>query len=96
MARTLYFLDGSKEVLLLEDDGEFEAILEERLGKDVAGYFMEQIDEAVDAVSYEPPSAIWADDTGCYVCSHCDEAENVTSDYCPNCGARMRKEADYK
>ena len=48
MARTLYFLDGSKEVLLLEDDGEFEAILEERLGKDVAGYFMERIDEAVD------------------------------------------------
>ena len=47
MARTLYFLDGSKEVLLLEDDGEFEAILEDRLGKDAADYFMERIYEAV-------------------------------------------------
>lgn len=48
MARTLYFLDGSKEVLLREDDGEFETILEERLGKDAAYYFMERIDEAVE------------------------------------------------
>lgn len=48
MARTLHFLDGSKEVLLLEDDGEFEAIIEERLGKDAAGYFMERIYEAVE------------------------------------------------
>ena len=89
MARTLYFRDGSKEVLLRENADEFAEILEDRLGKDAAGYFLERIEEAVDAVSYEPPSAIWAEDTGCYVCSHCDEAENVTSDYCPNCGARM-------
>lgn len=48
MARTLYFLDGSREVLRLEDDGEFEAILEERLGKNAAGYFLERIEEAVE------------------------------------------------
>lgn len=48
MARTLYFLDGSMEVLLREDDGEFEEIIEERLGKDVAAYFMERIEEAVE------------------------------------------------
>lgn len=28
----------------------------------------------------------------CYWCSECDKAEKKTSDFCPNCGARMEQE----
>ena len=48
MARTLYFLDGSREVLLREDDEEFAEILEARLGKDAAEHFRTLIDDAVE------------------------------------------------
>ena len=49
MARTLYFRDGSKAVLLREDTDEFAEILEDRLGKDVAEWFRELMDgEAVE------------------------------------------------
>ena len=27
-----------------------------------------------------------------YWCSECDKAEKKTSDFCPNCGARMKQE----
>ena len=29
-----------------------------------------------------------------YWCSECDKAEKKTSDFCPNCGARMTKDGD--
>lgn len=43
MARTLYFNDGSRELLLSEDNEkqELERILRERLGDDVAELFLE-------------------------------------------------------
>ena len=56
MARTLYFLDGSREVLLREDDEKFAEILEERLGKDVAEYFKEfteNLSEIPDSRAYQ-------------------------------------------
>lgn len=47
MARTIYFLDGSREVLLVEDNERTELgrIIRERLGKDAA----ELYEEATDA-----------------------------------------------
>lgn len=43
MARTIYFNDGSREVLLSEDNEkqELERILRERLGNDIAELFLE-------------------------------------------------------
>lgn len=43
MARTIYFNDGSREVLLVEDNKkqELERILRERLGDDIAELFLE-------------------------------------------------------
>lgn len=42
MARTIYFPDGSKEVLLREEPADdLEQILRERLGDDVADLFLE-------------------------------------------------------
>lgn len=43
MADTLYIKDGSVEVLFREDS--FERILRDRLGNDVADYYVEQIGE---------------------------------------------------
>lgn len=54
MARTLYFSDGSKEILLREDDEEFAEILEARLGKDVAEWFGELIQDAIDRTDTDP------------------------------------------
>ena len=43
MARTIYFQDGSREVLLSEDNEkkELECIIRERLGDDAAALFLE-------------------------------------------------------
>ena len=43
MARTIYFLDGSREVLLIEDNErtELARIIRERLGKDAAELYEE-------------------------------------------------------
>lgn len=49
MARTLYFRDGSKEVLLREDADEFAEILEDRLGKNMAEWFRELMEDDDDA-----------------------------------------------
>lgn len=55
MARTLYFMDGSQEVLFcdgtekLVDD--LERIIREHLGNDCAGLFCEIVEEHKDVVS---------------------------------------------
>lgn len=49
MARTIYFIDGSREVLLCEDNEkqDMERILRERLGDDTAELFLEIMEDNI-------------------------------------------------
>lgn len=66
MARTIYFPDGSREVLCAGDDEKtvLERIIRERLGKDVVELFQEIT---------EPENAYGHDDyeVACDICRNC-------------------------
>ena len=37
------------------------------------------------------PQGEWAEIEGGYICSNCEDIEAYTPNFCPNCGADMRK-----
>lgn len=77
------------------------AIIEKRKAKIVCNsesdkWFRKMISEVEAIPSADRPRGEWIDDdfVGQYRCSECDYYAIDEYDYCPNCGADMRKESE--
>lgn len=53
MAETVYFLDGSMDVVLTEKDAYLERLIREKLGDDVARLFRECVTEMQDNLAFQ-------------------------------------------
>ena len=53
---------------------------------------IKELMRAVEALKQEPKTGQWIEMPIGFKCSKCNELEDKTTKYCPNCGARMESE----